>query len=173
MSNRIKANANGEGRDDEYLFMFSVVATLGSVPVICYLRVSAFRFGSSGHRWFIFYGSSPRVTTSKMGNVANKRALSQKFLDEGAGGDDDDDTKIPARWTDADKANLDALRNAPITMGDKAAGQYEAQQKRNAVLANKKMSPEEQGEFLWSIGVFAATDEANDDQSVTTNITIV
>jgi hypothetical protein len=41
------------------------------------------------------------VPVSKMGNVANRRVLYQQFADGGE--EEEDDTSIPAPWTDADK----------------------------------------------------------------------
>ena len=58
------------------------------------------------------------VLPSKMGNMANKRALYQQF----AGNRGDDDLGDPARWTEADEANLEERINAPIEMGDTAYG---------------------------------------------------
>jgi len=67
------------------------------------------------------------VLPSKMGNMANKRALYQQF----AGDRGDNDLGKPARWMEADKANLEELRNAPIEMGDTTYGRFEAGQKRD------------------------------------------
>ncbi len=41
------------------------------------------------------------VPVSKMGNVANRRVLYQQFTDGGE--EEEDDTSIPAPWTDADE----------------------------------------------------------------------
>ncbi len=41
------------------------------------------------------------IPVSKMGNVANRRVLYQQFADKGE--EEEDDTSIPAPWTDADK----------------------------------------------------------------------
>ena len=68
------------------------------------------------------------VLPSKMGNMANKRALYQQFASDKGDGDLGDS----ARWTEADEANLEELRNAPIEMGDTAYGRFEAGQKRDA-----------------------------------------
>jgi hypothetical protein len=67
------------------------------------------------------------VLPSKTGNMANKRALYQQF----AGDRGDNDLGKPARWMEADKANLEELRNAPIEMGDTTYGRFEAGQKRD------------------------------------------
>ena len=58
------------------------------------------------------------VTTSKMGNVANIRLLYQQFA-EGAVVEE---ASIPAPWTDIDKAELIALRYAPIEIYDTTYG---------------------------------------------------
>jgi len=56
------------------------------------------------------------VLPSKMGNMANQRALYQQF----AGDRGDDDLGDPPRWTEADEANLEERRNTPVEMGDTA-----------------------------------------------------
>ena len=71
------------------------------------------------------------VPVSKMGNVANRRVLYQQFADGGEE-EEDDAANIPAPWTDAGKARLVALRNAPIKMADTLYGQFLATQKRDA-----------------------------------------
>ena len=53
------------------------------------------------------------VPVSKMGNVANRWVLYQQFTD---GGEEEDDASISALWTEANKAGLVALTNAPIEM---------------------------------------------------------
>jgi len=64
------------------------------------------------------------VLPSKMGNMANRRALYQQF----AGDRGDDDLGDPPRWTEVDEANLEERRNAPIEMCDTAYGRFEAGQ---------------------------------------------
>ena len=51
-------------------------------------------------------------------------------------------------WTDADKAGLVALRNAPIEMADTSYGQFLATQKRDAEWAYQHMDAEEREAFL-------------------------
>jgi hypothetical protein len=56
------------------------------------------------------------VPVLKMGNVANRWVLYQQFADGGE--EEEDDTSIPAPWTDADEAGLVALTNMPIEMAN-------------------------------------------------------
>jgi hypothetical protein len=63
-----------------------------------------------------------------MGSKADRWTVYKKLMDEGAGGEKDE-ASIPDRWTDADEAKLDALKNEPIEMGDTAYGRFEAQKK--------------------------------------------
>jgi hypothetical protein len=49
----------------------------------------------------------------------------------------EDGLSIPARWTDADEARLDALKSAPIKLGDTAYGRHEAEKKKDVVQAIK------------------------------------
>ena len=83
------------------------------------------------------------VPVSKMGNMASKRALYQQFV----GDRGEDDLGDPARWTEADDDHLEALRIAPIEMGDTAYGRFEAQKKRDVEIAYQKMSAEEKESF--------------------------
>ena len=53
----------------------------------------------------------------------------------------------PARWTEADDDHLEALRIAPIEMGDTAYGRFEAQKKRDVEIAYQKMSAKEKESF--------------------------
>ena len=80
---------------------------------------------------------------SKMGNMANRRALYQQF----AGDRGDNNLGDPARWTEADEANLEERRNAPIEIGDTAYGRFEAGQKRDAKRAYRKMTLAEKESF--------------------------
>jgi hypothetical protein len=52
---------------------------------------------------------------------------------------------------EADKAELEALKNAPIKMGDTAYGRHEAQMKRDTKTASKKMSVAKREVFLREI----------------------
>ena len=83
------------------------------------------------------------VPISKMGNMASKRALYQQFV----GDRGEDDLGDPACWTEADDDHLEALRIAPIEMGDTAYGRFEAQKKRDVEIAYQKMSAKEKESF--------------------------
>ena len=82
----------------------------------------------------------PRI---KMGNMASKRVLFQQFV----GGRGEDDLGDPARWTVAEDDHLEALRIAPIEMGDTAYGRFEAQKKRDMEIVYQKMSAKEKESF--------------------------
>ncbi len=109
------------------------------------------------------------VLPSKMGNMANKRALYQQF----AGDRGDDDLCDPARWTEADEANLEDLRNAPIEMGDTAYGRFEAGQKRDAEQAYQKMTLAEKESFRRKMAEIDEAPDADDGQSPPSNPTPV
>ena len=79
----------------------------------------------------------------KDGQHGKKRALYQQF----AGDRGDNDLGDPARWLEADEANLEELRNAPTEMGDTAYGRFEAGQKRDAERAYQKMTLAEKESF--------------------------
>ncbi len=108
------------------------------------------------------------VPVSKMGNMASRRALYQQF----AGDRGDNDLGDPARWTEADEANLEARRNARIEMGDIAYGHYEAQQKRDAKRAYQRMSRAEKESFRQKMAEIDEAD-AGDGQSPPTSPTPV
>ncbi len=110
------------------------------------------------------------VPVSKMRNVANRRVLYQQFADGGE--EEEDDTSIPAPWTDADKAGLMALTNAPIEMADTLYGRFLATQKRDTKRAFQHMSPAEKEAFLQRLTEIDAAD-AKDGQSPPTNPTPV
>ena len=102
------------------------------------------------------------VPVSKMGNVANRRVLYQKFADGGE--EEEDDASIPASWTDADEAGLVALTNAPIKMADTSYGRFLATQKRDAERAYQHMDAEERVAFLRRLTEIDAAD-AEDGRS--------
>ncbi len=54
---------------------------------------------------------------------------------------------IPALWTEIDKAELIALRDAPITMHNTTYRRFEEQKKRDVERAYKKMSAAEKEVF--------------------------
>ncbi len=70
------------------------------------------------------------VSVSKMGNVANRCILYQKFAKGGS-----EEVSIPAPWTENNQMELDALRNVPIKMADTSYRRFLAQQKRDSVRA--------------------------------------
>ncbi len=59
-----------------------------------------------------------------------------------------------------DKANLEERRNAPIEMGDTSYGRFEAEQKRDAERAYRKMTLAEKESFRRKM---AEIDEADAD----------
>jgi hypothetical protein len=73
-------------------------------------------------------------------------------------------------WTDADKAGLVALRNAPIEMADTSYGRFLATQKRDAERAYQHIDAEEREAFLRKLMEIDA-DDAKDGQSPPSNPT--
>ncbi len=71
---------------------------------------------------------------------------------------------IPAPWTDANKAGLVALKNAPIEMADTLYGRFLAMQKRDAKRAYQHMDAEEREAFLRRLTEIDAAD-SKDGQS--------
>ncbi len=55
------------------------------------------------------------VLVLTMRNVANRHILYQQFAERGV-----EEASIPAPWTEIDKAELIALKDAPIAMGNTA-----------------------------------------------------
>jgi hypothetical protein len=78
-----------------------------------------------------------------MGNMASKRVLYQQFV----GDRGEDDLGDPVRWTEGDNDHLEALKIAPIEMGDTAYGRFEARKKRDVEIVYQKMSAEEKESF--------------------------
>ena len=66
-------------------------------------------------------------------------------------------------WTDANKEELEALKNAPIKMVDTSYGCYKAKQKRNVVRACRKMMPKERENLHQSLDEMDASAAAADD----------
>ncbi len=91
-----------------------------------------------------------------MGNVANRRVLYQQFADGGE--EEEDNTSIPAPWTDANKAGLVALMNVSIEMANTLYGWFLATQKRDTERAFQHMSPAEREAFLWRLTEIDAAD---------------
>jgi hypothetical protein len=96
------------------------------------------------------------VLPSKMGNRVNRRALYQQFASDRG----DDDLGDPPRWTEVGKVNLEERRHAPIEMGDTSYGRFEAEQKRDAEQAYRKMTLAEKESFKRKM---AETDKADAD----------
>ena len=83
------------------------------------------------------------MLVSMMGNVANRCILYQQFAEGGA----EEVGIIPAPWTEIDEAELIALRDGPITIGDTAYGRFEEQKKRDVERAYQKMTAAEKEVF--------------------------
>ena len=75
--------------------------------------------------------------------MASKRALYHQFV----GDKGEDDLGDSDCWTQSDNIHLEALRIAPIEMGDTAYGRFKAQKKRDVEIAYQKMSAEEKESF--------------------------
>jgi hypothetical protein len=101
------------------------------------------------------------VLVSKMGNVANRRILYQQFAEGGA----EEVGIVPAPWTEIDEAELIALRDGPITIGDTAYGRFEEQKKRDVERAYQKMTAAEKEVFKRKM---AEIDEADADDGEAT-----
>jgi hypothetical protein len=110
------------------------------------------------------------VPVSKMGNVANRRVLYQKFAD--GRGEEEDDVSIPTPWTDANEGGLVALKNAPIEMADTLYWRFLATQKRDAERAFQHMDAAEREAFLRRLTEIDAAD-AEEGQSPPPNPTPV
>ncbi len=89
--------------------------------------------------------------------------LYKKNVEEGGGGKEDK-ASIMAWWTNADEASLDALKYAPIEMGDTAYGRFEAKKKKDIEWAYKKMTAKEKNDLIWKLAVLD-TEYANDNES--------
>jgi hypothetical protein len=81
----------------------------------------------------------------KLPNIANKCTMYLELSTKGG------KENILAWWTEAAKAELEALKNAPIKMSDTAYGRHEAQMKRDTKMAFKKMSAAKREAFLHEI----------------------
>ena len=100
----------------------------------------------------------------KDGQHGKKSALYQQF----AGNRGDDDLGNPAQWLEADKANLEELRNAPIELGNTAYGRFEEGRKRDSEQAYQKMNLEEKESFRRKMAEINNAD-SNDWQSPPSN----
>ena len=71
---------------------------------------------------------------------------------------------VPAPWTEIDEAELIALRDGPIAIGDTAYGRFEEQKKRDMERANQKMTAAEKRVFKQKMAEY---DEADADDGET------
>ncbi len=94
----------------------------------------------------------------KLPNIANKRMMYFELLTEG-GEENEGSSIIPAWWMEANKAELEALKNAPVKMGNTDYGHLEAQMKRDAKMAFKKMSTAKREAFLREINEDAGKED--------------
>ena len=101
------------------------------------------------------------VAALKMGNAANRLLLHQQ-LAEG----DLEEVRIPAPWTKIDKAELIALRDAPIAMCNTAYGRFEEQKKRDVKGAYQKMSAAEKEMFKKKMVEIDEADAGCDEESL-------
>jgi hypothetical protein len=83
-------------------------------------------------------------------------------MEEGGGGKEDE-VSIADRWTNANEAALDALKNAPIKMGDTAYVRYEAEKKKDIKRAYKKMMAKEKSDLMRKLEELD-TEDANDNE---------
>ena len=60
-----------------------------------------------------------------------------------------------------DEAKLEERRNAPIEMGDTSYGRFEAEQKRDAERAYRKMTIAEKESFRWKMAEIDEADAAD------------
>jgi hypothetical protein len=82
------------------------------------------------------------VPVLTMGNIATRCILYQQFAEGGT-----EEAGIPASWMEINKAELIALRDAPIAMCDTAYGRFEEQKKRDVERAYQKMTTAEKEVF--------------------------
>jgi hypothetical protein len=81
------------------------------------------------------------------------------------GGGEEDKASITDWWTDANKAALDPLNNAPIKMANTAYGKFEAKKKKSIERTYKKMTGKEKNDLMQKLAELD-TEDANDDESV-------
>ena len=120
--------------------------------------------------WSIARGARPRSPFSSGKHFGESDRCYQQFTYGGE--EEDNDASIPTPWTDADKAVLVALRNAPIEMANTSYGRVLATQKRDAERAYQHMDAEEREAFLRRPTEIDA-DDAEDGQSTPSNPTPV
>jgi hypothetical protein len=112
-----------------------------------------------------------RFLVSKMGNMAAKKVLYKKIVGEGSGGKKDE-ASIMARWMDTNEVALDALKYAPIKMGDTMNGRFEAEKKKDIEQAYKKMTAKENNDLMQKVAKLEAED-INDNESASPSPTPV
>ncbi len=83
---------------------------------------------------------------SKIGNVAKRCILYQKFAEGGV-----KEVNIPALWTENNQIELNALRNAPIKMAGTSYGCFLAQHKRDVERVYWRMFAKENVDFKWKM----------------------
>ena len=76
-----------------------------------------------------------------------------------------EEVSIPAPWTEIDKAELIALRDAPIAMCDTAYGRFEEQKKRDVERAYQKMSAVDKEMFKKKMAEIDEADAGCDEES--------
>jgi hypothetical protein len=96
------------------------------------------------------------VPVLTMGNVANRCILYQQFAEGGA-----EEAGIPASWTEIDKAELIALRDAPIAMCDTVYRWFEEQKKRDVEQTYQKMTAAEKEVFKRKMAEIDEADAGN------------
>ncbi len=94
----------------------------------------------------------------KLPNIANKCTMYLELSTEG-GEENEGSSIILAQWTEANKAELEALKKALIERGNTAYCRHEAQMKRDAKTAFKKMSAAKREAFLCEINEDAGKED--------------
>jgi hypothetical protein len=95
---------------------------------------------------------------SKFPNIANTCAMYLKLSTEGDKVNEGSSI-ILAWWMEANKAELEALKNVPIEMSDTTYGCHEVQMKKDAKTAFKKMSAAKREAFLHKINEDAGKED--------------
>ncbi len=87
------------------------------------------------------------IPTLNMGNMAAKKVLYKKNVEEGGGGKEDK-ASITARGLDNDNAALDTLKYAAMEMGNTTYGRFETKKKKDIKQVYKKMTAEEKNDLM-------------------------
>ena len=74
------------------------------------------------------------------------------------GEEEEKEASIPVPWTDADEAELLALKNVPIKMANTSSGRFLAMQKRDAAQTFQHMYAAKREAFLWRLTEINAAD---------------